>query len=802
MTTLKQKLFKTKSLLLISFILLTYSTILSQPVINSVTENSNTVSKYSKFELTVSITATYSNAYDYGDMHLSCELNAPNGSKDTVDGFLYQDYTITDANGNLSANGSPVWKIRFAPDVTGTWTYKVICTDGTGMSAPNNGSFICSTSTDPGFVRKANNTFLKFDNGSLYFAIGENVGWYGTKKVYDYKLWLDSLAANGCNYIRVWMAAWSFAVEWNNTGLGNYHNRQDRAFMLDWVINYASQKGIYIQLCLINHGQFSTNVNPEWDTNPYNSNNGGPINYPGEFFSNTNAKNLFKRKLRYLNARWGYSKNLMAWELCNEIDWVDNYTNYSSSITYWHDEMAKYLKGIDVNNHLVTTSYAHDYYESATWNLSSIDYTQIHKYENATDPILTQVSQISTYRSYYNKPVIMGEFGFESLSYTTTNDPNGISLHNSTWANCFTGGFGSALPWWWDNYIHPYNLYYHYKPITNYMATTDLLSETHTPLTPSCYNDSCYDHWITPAFTTFAIAPEHYFVIDYDGNISPSSSNLGKYLFGSNYNTQYRNPPTFNVKYKRAGQFKVITGSTTGASPIIKIWMDNNLVLSENASINTTYTITVPSGTHNIYVDNQGTDWISIAGYVFFNSNIRSYSLKGTTKTYGWIQNKNYNWEYLQNYGTPSLVKKGSISLYSMANGSYNVKWYKCFPFQTLGDTDIVVSNGRLLANIPNFNWDIAYSVTKNTTTLIINKDDVLKNDILVYPNPFNDILNVSGVQIKEISIFDIKGNSIFNTKCNNTEFFNKSFNNIATGTYLLKVKTNSNTYSVKIVKE
>ncbi len=79
---------------------------------------------------------------------------------------------------------------------------------------------------------------------------------------------------------------------------------------------------------------------------------------------------------------------------------------------------------------------------------------------------------------------------------------------------------------------------------------------------------------------------------------------MGQFLFGSVYNTQYHNPPTFSVTYPLSGQFKVSTGSSIGASPQINIYVDGVSQLNQNAATNTTYTVNVTAGAHVIKVDN------------------------------------------------------------------------------------------------------------------------------------------------------------------------------------------------------
>lgn len=90
----------------------------SQPIINNIIADSDTVGKYDKFELTVDLTTLISNPYDFEKINLQCVFVSPSGFYDTVDGFYYQDYVVI-APDELEINGPPVWKIRFTPYETG-----------------------------------------------------------------------------------------------------------------------------------------------------------------------------------------------------------------------------------------------------------------------------------------------------------------------------------------------------------------------------------------------------------------------------------------------------------------------------------------------------------------------------------------------------------------------------------------------------------------------------------------------------------------------------------------------------------
>src|SRR5690606_5542627 len=152
---------------------------------------------------------------------------------------------------------------------------------------------------------------------------------------------------------------WS-SGQWSGwySGLGKYSQRA--AGLLDSVLNESERQGIYMQLVLHHHGQVSTGTNAEWNSNgsdnpgnPYNAANGGPCATAADFFTNANAKAYQKKMYRYIVARWGYSTNVLSWELFNEVQFTNG---TDAGIDSWHDEMSQYIKALDVHKHIITTS--------------------------------------------------------------------------------------------------------------------------------------------------------------------------------------------------------------------------------------------------------------------------------------------------------------------------------------------------------------------------------------------------------------------------------------------------------------
>lgn len=265
----------------------------AQPTFNSITPVSTSVGLYDKYEAAVNLSATYTNPYDYDQVALTALFTAPNGATKTVDGFYTENFTLNTADGNISSTGFG-FKIRFAPTQTGSWSYTLTVTASNGTTTSTPQYFTCVSSTSKGFIRTNATNYLSLDNGEQFIPIGQNECWQrfdaNTYRYTDYKDWIDKLAAQSSNHIRLWMADWAFSLEWKNgsnsfEGLRRY--KQSNAFYLDWVMDYAASKNTAIMLCLNHHGQVSTSVNAQWFNNPYYSGNGGPCSATADFFSNT-----------------------------------------------------------------------------------------------------------------------------------------------------------------------------------------------------------------------------------------------------------------------------------------------------------------------------------------------------------------------------------------------------------------------------------------------------------------------------------------------------------------------------------
>src|SRR5438552_9083473 len=123
------------------------------PVFNSVTSNATTIAKYDKFELTIDLSAVYTNPYNYDDISTQCIFTSPGGRKDTVDGFYMENYSLNVSTGALTDLGTHNFKVRYSPNEAGTWSYVLSAKNASGTTTKNAAIFQCTASSTHGFIK-------------------------------------------------------------------------------------------------------------------------------------------------------------------------------------------------------------------------------------------------------------------------------------------------------------------------------------------------------------------------------------------------------------------------------------------------------------------------------------------------------------------------------------------------------------------------------------------------------------------------------------------------------------------------
>ena len=712
------------------------------------------LSAYGQAEWVVALDKIYSNPFDPDEIALDAAFTGPKGQVLRLPGFWFQGFrrqANADGSETLLPQGSPEWRVRFCPPAPGRWRLVVSARDATGIGTAQASAFAVLPSKAPGFVRRGpgDSRYLEYDNGASFFPVGENVCWAGRGGLSEYETWFPKLSAAGGNYARLWMS--NRPLEHGSSGLGRYDLMN--AWYFDQVLALAARHGLRCMAALGTYSEFTVGGffnEGQWPVNPYNKANGGPAAAPADFWTDAKARAFYRRRLRYLVARYGAQPSLAFWEFWNETE----------APVPWLAEMGTFLKQTDPYHHLVTNSYSTTG-TAAVWDLPQMDFTQTHRYgdEGSVKDITPLILDDARLHDRYGKPHFMGEFGISWRGDDSKFDPAGLgtNLHNGLWASALTGNAGGASIWWWDSYVEPKNQYPRFTGLARFAAAVDwphrrfaplaLPAPTRGPNAPETFTDMVLTP--TAAWGDKATAPV---VLHPDGTMTggPLLSNL----FGPE-KPDNRSVLILRLDLPRPTTLALHIGTVSNKARLL-VGLDGKPAADYvfnaapgqgggyestksfpeyggvyQAVFNTDRVLALTAGPHVVTLENTEGDWLQLSTLTLARSLssrlafVRTAALQdsATGETLLWLQDPESNW-FNDREGRAPLPQSGlRLALPVPRPGAYTLVWWDTrsgVPVKTVR----LSAPGKLLrVSIPTFTRDIALRLVPDTQ-----KDRVSRN--------------------------------------------------------------------------
>ncbi|MFH1784637.1 MAG: DUF5060 domain-containing protein [bacterium] len=484
------------------------------PSINSVAENSDPVGAYEKLELTVGLSASYSNAYNPDEVSLSAVFTSPTSVVWNVNGFY---------------DGSS-WLIRFAANETGSWSYIISLTDSTGTATSSTYTFTCSSSSHHGWleVSPTNSRYLIHDDGTSFYGIGHCRAWNPETTP------LSTLAAYGGNFLVYWNGPpWERMIESKTQGIGQYD--QDECDYIDSLVGTAETNDVYLALVIWPHNALRDET--PWSDGKWTSNNPySTITSAVEFYTDASSWSYQQKLYRYIIARWGYSRAIGVWDIVCEIDGTAGYVSDRTAAETWCSNVQSYFDSNDPFAHLTAGSKSGDVYWAAGYNI--FDLPEMHTYNDKRDEdeIATTIAT-NTRRMWNNftKPNFHGEFGTDM---TSSLQPE--HFHNAIWAGLASGAAITPLDWndggdWGDLTAGMLN---HMSYFADFIDGVDF---GNISLTPATVSAGSYEVWGMRT-NDYAIA----WVQSTSGNVDSETFTISN-LNDRNYQLQWYNTWTGEI---------------------------------------------------------------------------------------------------------------------------------------------------------------------------------------------------------------------------------------------------------------
>ncbi len=440
-----------------------------------------------------------SQPYDLSLFDLSALITTPDGQQIRIGGFYRQPLTIIDQGDRELGvpSAGACFEVRYRPGLPGTYKIRLDATwagqaKSLALALPDLvvegepwDDYVRADPLDPRFFCTGSRIGLR----RFYWPIGLNLHSVWDLRTRDccrtvltpgrlwnaYDAYLRRIAAAGGTAVEIWMCSWGLALEWRGEwtefhGAGCYSDQN--AERIDRVLDLASTLGIRVNLVINNHGQASTSCDKEWDANPWNTANGGPVAAAERFFTDAAALEGQERYRRYIIARWADHPAVLGWKLWSE----QNLTAGGGSLRAWHVHAAERWEALDHYGHGVTTHWSGDYRapDRAIVEQPALSYVCIDAY-HGRETLLAQLiwdgSNASDSLARFGKPVLVTEYGGTSGAGP---QPQIIAEHHSgPFAALVSGCSGSPMLWWFE-WVDQQGLYQPFRAIARFIAGEDL----------------------------------------------------------------------------------------------------------------------------------------------------------------------------------------------------------------------------------------------------------------------------------------------------------------------------------------
>lgn len=511
------------------------------------------------------------------------------------------------------------------------------------------------------------------------------------------------IADQGGNLVRMMYKPYSYDIEWEHLGI--YDNYQERPIQngltvaqaitagfsftggitnpsrykgtsrqavmweFDRLLDMAKKNNTYIQLCVeTEENGFNTDQGGSWTKSPYFISALGPSPDPHsliQFFTDPNAKAAYKKKLRYMIARYGYSSNIADFELFNEYHFLQKDMGGGNAIDVyfkpWLDEMMTYIKGpsgLNHRDHLFTASYQDGNGGDQVGDLPGLDFLSTHPYTwNLDVSFFAAYNDVKFYRNRHKKPCQAGEMGIQAdWGCFNTMFPEFMTptIHSLLWSTTFISGVTSGLDMWGHIGLdidpatptHPCGdgIIPHFKPLQAFIKNIEFDQDNYVPM-------------------YFKSEPvEAFYLIDNDGHNAANA--LGYVRNRTFWWANFSNPgspmydPNLTAEYQASLKSNCLPPVVLPSNqPVLTGWLSN--VLIDGLNKNTLYGV----DWYNTYIDPAVQNPIISSSFVYSNGNGKAYL---SPPEFGDCEHQEYGFK-LYDAGFP---QKGGSALQPSSTGT------------------------------------------------------------------------------------------------------------------------------------
>ena len=476
--------------------------------------------------------------------------------------------------------------------------------------------------------------------------------------------------------------------------------------------------------------------------------NGGPCATPFAFWTNPEAARLMRQHLRYAIARWGYSPNLMAWELCNEVEGRDSESQELPEVTRWHQEQARFIKHTDPAGHLVSSSSnlkkGHAVEGQALWRLPEMDFCQTHLYGawGYPDPAVDFPRVARPYQAAYAKPIFFGEYGIGPDESTGQPDPLGLYIHNALFSAALDGPGAGAANWFVDELLKQG----HERHLATFGRFVAELPWNDPGLKPLRCSQLKTVATGAAVYRDVSITPqcqEPFKKMDHERFVvNPVTREISDIQFLQKYLHAMKNRksrPTFLLDGAVPAEFVVTVSRSVGDERnALIIALDGKEVVTQpfpagknfgtnavpaaghgnwSCDYNDAVKVAVPAGRHEVRLEAVGKDRLEV-GYRILHYSAACDPVavvgRGTQdRAWLWVRNQLSTDENERHDIKPGPIGSASATIEGLADGIYKIAFSDPWSERVFPVTEVACSQGRLELKIPGFTRSLLCTVRR-----------------------------------------------------------------------------------------
>lgn len=335
------------------------------------------------------------------------------------------------------------------------------------------------------FVRVSprDSRYFELDSGKPYIPIGMNLiaPPKGDMAVMDE--WFGKLAAQGGNFVRIWLGSPYFDVEHARSGVYD----EEKARRIDTLLAAARRHGIRVKLCVDSFRHLGEGTQT-WAAKPlHHVKSGGLATNMADWVNSAACRQRYTGKYDFFARRYGSDPVIFGWELWNEMNAV-----MGGDVRGWTEAMLPELHSRFPKNLCMQSLGSFDSDRARTiyaavCRMPANDVAQVHRYldlgaqlEVCRGPVdLLAADAVRELQAFgLKKPILLAESGGVEPNHSGPfklyeKDRDGLILHDVLFAPFFAGAAGPGHIWHWDSYVAKNDLWLHFGRFAQAVAEID-----------------------------------------------------------------------------------------------------------------------------------------------------------------------------------------------------------------------------------------------------------------------------------------------------------------------------------------